>query len=223
MRRAGNTSTDVEKTSGRDHGTEPEWKHLHGRGEDYKRNFDGSQLWRNTSTDVEKTPVRVFAVFTAWKHLHGRGEDMSARLLLRLDWETPPRTWRRPVNCKTERPSTGNTSTDVEKTTVGAIRGFDSRNTSTDVEKTCPPGSCSGSIGKHLHGRGEDTLLSSKTSHHLETPPRTWRRLYVTAQAVDFDGNTSTDVEKTARFSVRLIQPTLLFVVVVDKGGSLTN
>ena len=35
--------------------------------------------------------------------------------------------------------------------------------------------------------------------------------------------NTSTDVEKTARFSVRLIQPTLLFVVVVVKGGSLTN
>ena len=36
-------------------------------------------------------------------------------------------------------------------------------------------------------------------------------------------GNTSTDVEKTARFSVMLIQPTLLFVVVVVKGGSLTN
>ena len=35
--------------------------------------------------------------------------------------------------------------------------------------------------------------------------------------------NTSTDVEKTARFSIRLIQPTLLFVVVVVKGGSLTN
>ena len=56
-----------------------------------------------------------------------------------------------------------------------------------------------------------------------ETPPRTWRRLTKVLHLRLLLRNTSTDVEKTARFSVRLIQPTLLFVVVVVKGGSLTN
>ena len=57
----------------------------------------------------------------------------------------------------------------------------------------------------------------------METPPRTWRRPAPANFQEAMDRNTSTDVEKTARFSVRLIQPTLLFVVMVVKGGSLTN
>ena len=76
-------------------------------------------------------------------------------------------------------------------------------NTSTDVEKTDTDELYRMPHGKHLHGRGEDWVPSSFR--------------------VASSRNTSTDVEKTARFSVMLIQPTLLFVVVVVKGGSLTN
>ena len=120
-----------------------------------------------------------------------------------IDTETPPRTWRRRGIKAAGRLASGNTSTDVEKTpsrlplTIG--------------------------VEKHLHGRGEDCMNASLTAMTLETPPRTWRRLRDENLQDSFNRNTSTDVEKTARFSVRLIQPTLLFVVMVVKGGSLTN
>ena len=76
---------------------------------------------------------------------------------------------------------------------------------------------------KHLHGRGEDFMMKGNPFPLGETPPRTWRRLSLFKNIPQEVRNTSTDVEKTARFSVRLIQPTLLFVVMVVKGGSLTN
>ena len=66
-------------------------------------------------------------------------------------------------------------------------------------------------------------MLSEVKMLYAETPPRTWRRQSFALRNAPSLGNTSTDVEKTARFSVRLIQPTLLFVVMVVKGGSLTN
>ena len=152
-------------------------KHLHGRGEDYKRNFDGSQLWRNTSTDVEKTSAHAAIIGRRWKHLHGRGED--------------------PVREDVTIADEGNTSTDVEKTVLLANRksrrwkhlhgrGEDResfyrwrrlyetpprtwrrrieltgnearlRNTSTDVEKTIRLSGRATLTRKHLHGRGED-------------------------------------------------------------------
>ena len=97
------------------------------------------------------------------------------------------------------------------------------RNTATDVEKTGASRQYPVAAEKHLHGRGEDTTKERLLGLCQETPPRTWRRLLHRLLIETEAGNTSTDVEKTARFSVRLIQPTLLFVVVVVKGGSLTN
>ena len=73
------------------------------------------------------------------------------------------------------------------------------RNTSTDVEKT--PNVATTPIGswKHLHGRGEDLQVNVKSGQRIETPPRTWRRPGHITIAVDVEGNTSTDVEKTQR------------------------
>ena len=91
---------------------------------------------RNTSTDVEKTlkspPVKAIDR----KHLHGRGEDHFIGSDMFWTVETPPRTWRRPENDTASYVGSGNTSTDVEKTTS--------------------PSNSSGVDGKHLHGRGED-------------------------------------------------------------------
>ena len=178
------------------------------------------------------------------KHLHGRGEDSPPCASKSAGRETPPRTWRRRIDVQHDRLAVRNTSTDVEKTSsnasfsfslkkhlhgrgedlghlmkgsvltetpprtwrrhcVGFVKSKRLRNTSTDVEKTQSHSWGSPLHRKHLHGRGED--------------PRK------VASALRRSGNTSTDVEKTARFSVMLIQPTLLFVVVVVKGGSLTN
>ncbi len=167
------------------------------------RASSGRQNRRNTSTDVEKTFANRLGRRHPRKHLHGRGEDWSALKNGLLAVETPPRTWRRPI------------------LTSGVITN--ARNTSTDVEKTLRRCAASPLCGKHLHGRGEDLLLIILIIQLIETPPRTWRRLSVRLLRSHMVRNTSTDVEKTARFSVRLIQPTLLFVVVVVKGGSLTN
>ena len=70
--------------------------------------------------------------------------------------ETPPRTWRR--------------------LTVEPQNWLGIRNTSTDVEKTKVFDRRPLKIKKHLHGRGEDLSVFSKTLMVLETPPRTWRR-----------------------------------------------
>ena len=93
------------------------------------------------------------------------------------DYETPPRTWRRPRERYFVRVEDRNTSTDVEKTPniIGGITGFE----------------------KHLHGRGEDQTHSTTTYQLSETPPRTWRRHHHEVRRVATCGNTSTDVEKT--------------------------
>ena len=76
-------------------------------------------------------------------------------------------------------------------------------NTSTDVEKTNNRPKIWPSNRKHLHGRGEDGRGLLINTAGLETPPRTWRRHY--QQVPDFyvRRNTSTDVEKTARFGIK--------------------
>jgi len=54
---------------------------------------------------------------------------------------------------------------------------------------------------KHLHGRGEDSLILRHSRAAAETPPRAWRRLYVLADKSRRFRNTSTGVEKTTTFS----------------------
>ena len=200
---SGNTSTDVEKTEQRRPGS---WWNSETPPRTWRRLSRGILLacsQRNTSTDVEKTLQRTFFFGSRRKHLHGRGEDHRVTRYGNTRPETPPRTWRRLDRRRILRLRPGNTSTDVEKTRHASAT--------------------SKGASKHLHGRGEDTVNQLRRRPNLETPPRTWRRLCISALQFSCDGNTSTDVEKTARFSVRLIQPTLLFVVVVVKGGSLTN
>ena len=134
-----NTSTDVEKTARNRLAPSRLRKHLHGRGED-KRRVAGAarrvetppRTWRrlglgtgcdhvcgNTSTDVEKTFGGFFVAHCLQKHLHGRGEDTICWSIYDSELETPPRTWRRPVNLSEDGAPMGNTSTDVEKTRTG--------------------------------------------------------------------------------------------------------
>ena len=111
---------------------------------------------RNTSTDVEKTSPPTKRPHSSQKHLHGRGEDPTKRSVGLSCLETPPRTWRRQVQEVAGMSSARNTSTDVEKTTLLT------RDPATDR--------------KHLHGRGEDSVLEVCCTGFTETPPRTWRR-----------------------------------------------
>ena len=155
----GNTSTDVEKTRGHKQGNATLKKHLHGRGEDlllrewpHIARETPPRTWRrpqeswvelptvrNTSTDVEKTYVSPIDGYGGKKHLHGRGEDNVVPRSVYWIEETPPRTWRRPV----------------DRNTTPVVN----RNTSTDVEKTICCCACSSSFWKHLHGRGEDSKI----------------------------------------------------------------
>ena len=173
------------------------FKHLHGRGEDKRRNRLDWRLsetpprtWRrrahevrardrggNTSTDVEKTLSFTTKATRPEKHLHGRGEDSSSSLASSAALETPPRTWRRPSSKRLAKDILRNTSTDVEKTEAD---GF-------------------GLIGgeKHLHGRGEDQNATALVVELGETPPRTWRRPFCIGDDCCAMRNTSTDVEKT--------------------------
>ena len=173
-------------------------KHLHGRGEDtfnlkttILARETPPRTWRrrstrtltrvyagNTSTDVEKTDADRPTHRLDRKHLHGRGEDCAVKRQGRNGpGETPPRTWRRPRQCSCEPASSGNTSTDVEKTKTSTPTRRPSR--------------------KHLHGRGEDLTSTKPIRSSPETPPRTWRRLGAVQKARIKVGNTSTDVEKT--------------------------
>ena len=111
----------------------------------------------NTSTDVKKTLRRNQSPARSKKHLHGRGEDLLRPFSWRPLWETPPRTWRRPI--------------------FKGIESVKDRNTSTDVEKTQLKIRLYRSAQKHLHGRGEDLFGIENHRASLETPPRTWRRL----------------------------------------------
>ena len=77
-------------------------------------------------------------------------------------------------------------------------------NTSTDVEKTHVGRTLCRRHEKHLHGRGEDALATSKGVINTETPPRTWRRRAGETPEMSRDGNTSTDVEKTRYTIVEL-------------------
>ena len=126
-------------------------------------------------------PLREFKQ----KHLHGRGEDFEAARQSEPSGETPPRTWRRPGYYSGQRTFQGNTSTDVEKTDVHLL-----------AQAAQPR--------KHLHGRGEDPAAMFLTFSPIETPPRTWRRLFVWRRKHQVGRNTSTDVEKTQKARIKL-------------------
>ena len=142
------------------------------------RGFDPCNVGsRNTSTDVEKTSGSCWRRSPRRKHLHGRGEDLDTTVDGNSLIETPPRTRRRPVRRRQIVEVFGNTSTDVEKT----LSLFPQRIT----------------LKKHLHGRGEDPVVSGHTFPLWETPPRTWRRQGPLFYSYSTVRNTSTDVEKT--------------------------
>ncbi|SQI36100.1 Uncharacterised protein [Leminorella richardii] len=193
----GNTSTYVEKTSPQTTPESGHRKHLHVRGEDqesftsllrltetpprtWRRPTDRSLIGGglgNTSTYVEKTqPLHQECTFDK-KHLHVRGEDAVPACQITLTSETPPRTWRR------RRPTSRNIAC--------------TRNTSTYVEKTNVEGLRVSRAQKHLHVRGEDSVVWPNSAICWETPPRTWRRPSGVLSARLWLRNTSTYVEKT--------------------------
>ncbi len=156
VHRLRNTSTCVEKTSFSTSISEPNWKHLHVRGEDSMHTAPAARqtetpprAWRrpdtspesikkmgNTSTCVEKTLSTGRDARPTWKHLHVRGEDSIYEWAKGNNEETPPRAWRRRWGSFT--------------TMLGA------RNTSTCVEKTRHQRWLAVCMWKHLHVRGED-------------------------------------------------------------------
>ena len=71
-------------------------------------------------------------------------------------------------------------------------------NTSTNVEKTLRMLLRSSRIRKHLHERGENAIQFMPFVSNLETPPRTWRKLFASNAPFSNLGNTSTNVEKTS-------------------------
>ena len=191
-----NTSTYVEKIDD----VEPahEWlqKHLHIRGENssltttlpiiqetpphtwrkYRLGRSNCAAWRNTSTYVEKiSPLKKLSAFLQ-KHLHIRGENTSATFSSVGIPETPPHTWR--------------------KFGLGFVGGQSVRNTSTYVEKICARFPRGAKSQKHLHIRGENSIVTLAALMTTETPPHTWRKCCRPISGKWPNGNTSTYVEK---------------------------
>ena len=193
-------------------------KHLHGRGED-PSSICGTRARLETPPRTwRRLIISGRGAVNFLKHLHGRGEDLHTTKANNPAMETPPRTWRRPVSSKRTITRHGNTSTDVEKTSLPYPynhskqkhlhgRGEDNclRRFTRVVLETPPrtwrrptlrPADPSGAE-KHLHGRGEDDRSKQTNCGKWETPPRTWRRPETPAVWGSVWGNTSTDVEKT--------------------------
>ena len=126
---------------------------------------------------TKETPPGTRLSSACWKHLHARGENRHLLSAIRLNWETPPRTWRKLLLRYNFSPLARNTSTHVEKTRDG-------------VGPRCGD-------GKHLHARGENSEKLRKSPVMIETPPRTWRKPPLVGLSRISTGNTSTHVEKT--------------------------
>ncbi len=158
----GNTPTGVGKTTLRLRWKSGRWKHPHGRGEDVasKRAFisgletpprawgrQQKTYWAppnrgNTPTGVGKTLVKSAEVDKHEKHPHGRGEDKLNRFRNLNLSETPPRAWGRREADTPDYAFIGNTPTGVGKTRPSRM----------EIVR----------IGKHPHGRGEDTNILLK-------------------------------------------------------------
>ena len=78
-------------------------------------------------------------------------------------------------------------------------------NTPTGVGKTLELAKEDLILGKHPHGRGEDSLAARATSHCFETPPRAWGRLLPLVVLLVPLGNTPTGVGKTRVWTLRLM------------------
>ena len=65
---------------------------------------------------MEKTLTNAGDHVLIWKHLHVRGENRLSTAFATETGETPPRTWRKLAEKRTEGFIKGNTSTYVEKT-----------------------------------------------------------------------------------------------------------
>ena len=174
----GNTPTGVGKTVGDQRRTGATWKHPHGRGEDFLSTTRTTGSPRNTPTGVGKTGELTINVSVVWKHPHGRGEDSLVGGRLKLDLETPPRAWGRPLKLLSQSLVSGNTPTGVGKTSSFHL-----------VDKR---------LQKHPHGRGEDCSAKRACNFSTETPPRAWGRPTGQAEAVPRTRNTPTGVGKTA-------------------------
>ena len=111
------------------------------------------------------------------KHPHARGEDPHSGVPRIADWETPPRTWGRPVPGGAETLPVGNTPTHVGKTSVRELAGLIFR--------------------KHPHARGEDHDPQRHVLFQIETPPRTWGRRFCPLPCPPRSRNTPTHVGKT--------------------------
>ena len=98
---------------------------------------------------------------------------------LRLQLETPPRAWGRPM------------------TRSGVCAGL--RNTPTSVGKTGDGCGFGAVFWKHPHERGEDSAGASLSWTLPETPPRAWGRPAPQRADMDDGGNTPTSVGKTSR------------------------
>ena len=155
---SGNTPTGVGKTRPRATAHNPTGKHPHGRGEDdiHSEKLDGGEetpprAWGrldgtaidslhrgNTPTGVGKTRRPDPSESPCWKHPHGRGEDVIHLYDDHDGVETPPRAWGRRQKAMQDSGGVGNTPTGVGKTLffLGCLDG----------------------LGKHPHGRGEDTF-----------------------------------------------------------------
>ena len=131
---------------------------------------------RNTSTYVEKTLTLAINEHISEKHLHVCGENSFSKSRSKTKQETPPRMWRKQLECD--------------------VAGVPHRNTSTYVEKTYPLDTALNPVQKHLHvcGEnmvreyqlalvrkhlhvcGENTLATRNKGRYKETPPRMWRK-----------------------------------------------
>ena len=192
-----NTPTHVGKTNAENHGQRRAEKHPHARGEDHQTNNIVDNLWEtpprtwgrhrkildprwkqgNTPTHVGKTYGTTSSNEQCRKHPHARGEDTARSLTLGGNRETPPRTW-------------GRLKTDD-------IMAVKYRNTPTHVGKTAAPASGGRGFWKHPHARGEDRKNTGPLFIELETPPRTWGRLSLSAAFMAARRNTPTHVGKT--------------------------
>ena len=183
----------------------PERKHPHARGEDrlmilfliermetpprtwgrQLTTLGGSTLCRNTPTHVGKTSDRRALPLPAQKHPHARGEDIKRYLTPTVIAETPPRTWGRRALLEGLGHGEETPPRTWGRLMIPAGEGGRLRNTPTHVGKTRRRHAASLKLWKHPHARGEDSTLSPTSRPKIETPPRTWGRLFC-VQEVSF-------------------------------------
>ena len=174
-----NTPTGVGKTLFCSHSVYSFWKHPHGRGEDCSFSTGNPQSRETPPRAWGRLSHRPDGVRIIWKHPHGRGEDPVCFFTRCLLLETPPRAWGRPQVKQTSDNKKRNTPTGVGKT-LSYLR------------HVCL-------VGKHPHGRGEDSDMGTISTPILETPPRAWGRRQRMQTRSFCIRNTPTGVGKTSR------------------------